>query len=161
MESNNNHRRHNNQVADSSKQEFQYDYGTYGWFGLQLKNLGNVMNAVGQQMKLRSERLKNVARFELEPSMHTGLTQQILALRIFDVIFGQKNNFYLDPCQESILEEISQREIAMDLCKTTSDVADILNIMLRDWSEIEKSNQSLPSTPAISEDMADKDVTRS
>ena len=73
----------------------------------------------------------------------------------------KKNNFYLDPCQESILEEISQREIAMDLCKTTSDVADILNIMLRDWSEIEKSNQSLPSTSATSEDMADKDVTRS
>ena len=33
-----------------------------------------------------------------------------------------------DPCQESIMEE---REIAMDLSATVSDVADILTIMLR------------------------------
>lgn len=49
----------------------------------------------------------------------------------------------------------------MDLSATTSDVGDILNIMLRDWAEIEKSNQSLPPQPAISEDMDDKDFTRS
>ena len=62
-----------------------------------------------------------------------------------------------DPCQESILEE---REIAMDLSATISDVADILTIMLRDWSKIEKSNQS-PQPSEISEDMTDKDVNRS
>lgn len=72
MESNDNQNENNNQVADSSEQEFQYDFGTYGWFGLQLKNLSNVMNGVGQQMKLRSETLKNAAGFELESSMHTG-----------------------------------------------------------------------------------------
>ena len=59
------------------------------------------------------------------------------------------------------MEENSQQEIAMDLSATTSDVGDILNIMLRDWAEIEKSNQSLPPQPAISEDMDDKDFTRS
>ena len=122
MESNDN----NNQVADSSGQEFQYEYGTYGWFGPQLKDLSNVMNAVGQQMRLQSETLKNA-----------------------------------DPCQELILGEVSQREIVMNLSATTSDVADILDIMLRDWSEIEKSNQSSLSPPEISEDMADNHVTKS
>ena len=72
MESNDNQNENNNQIAHSAEQELQYDYGTYGWFGLQLKNLGNVMNGVGQQMKLHSETLKNAAGFELESSMHTG-----------------------------------------------------------------------------------------
>ena len=49
----------------------------------------------------------------------------------------------------------------MDLSRTTSEVADNLDIMLRDWSEIEKSNQSSLSAPDISEDMVDKDVTKS
>ena len=160
MECNDNNKKHNNQVVDSSDQEFQYDYGTFEWFGLQLKNLSNVMKGVGQQMQLRSEVLKNSTRFESESSMHTGETKQKLAFRIFDVIFDKKN-LYPDSCQESILVEISQQEIAMDLFATTSDVADILIIMLRDWAEIEKSNQSLASPPAMSEDMDDKDVTRS
>ena len=72
MESNDNQNENNNQIAHSAEQELQYDYGTYGWFGLQLKTLGNVMNGVGQQMKLHSETLKNAAGFELESSMHTG-----------------------------------------------------------------------------------------
>ena len=71
MESNDNQNENYNQVADSSEQDFQYDFGTYGWFGLQLKNLGNVMNGVGQQMKLRSETLKNAASIELKSSMQT------------------------------------------------------------------------------------------
>ena len=66
----------------------------------------------------------------------------------------KKINLYLDPCQESILEELRQQEIAMDLSATILDVADCLKLILRNWSEIEKS-------PLISEDMAENNVTRS
>ena len=63
-----------------------------------------------------------------------------MAIRIFDVTFHrQKINLYLDPSQESILDEFCQLEIAMDLSATISDAADVLNLMLRDWSEIKKS----------------------
>ena len=51
----------------------------------------------------------------------------------------KKINLYSDPSQESILEELSHQEIAMDLYATISDVTDVINLMLRDWSEIEKS----------------------
>ena len=73
----------------------------------------------------------------------------------------KKINLYLDPCQESIWEELPQQEIAMDLSTTILDVADSLKLILRNWSEIEKSlsHQSLP--PLISDDMAENDVTRS
>ena len=66
-----------------------------------------------------------------------------------------------DPCQESILEELPQQEIAMDLSATILDVADSLKLILRNWSEIEKSlsPQSLPSL--ISDDIAENDVSRS
>ena len=63
-----------------------------------------------------------------------------MAIRIFDVIFHWKKiNLYSDPSQESILEEFSQQEIGMDLYATISDVTDVINLMLRDWPEIEKS----------------------
>ena len=55
------------------------------------------------------------------------------------LFIAKKINFYLDPSQESILDEFCQLEIAMDLSATISDAADVLNLMLRDWSEIKKS----------------------
>ena len=72
MASNDNNKEHNYQVADSSEQEFQHEYGSYRGIGLQFKNLSIVMNAVGQQMQRRSECLKNAAPHELESSIHTG-----------------------------------------------------------------------------------------
>ena len=51
----------------------------------------------------------------------------------------KKINLYSDPSQESILGEFSQQEIAMDLYATISDVTDVINFMLGDCSEIEKS----------------------
>ena len=78
---------HNKRSADSSEQVSQYQFGTNGYFGPQLKNLSNALKTFGQQLELSSESLKNATPSELEFSMHPGETkkiQQILVFRIFD-----------------------------------------------------------------------------
>ena len=48
-----------------------------------------------------------------------------------------KINLYPEPCQES---ELSQQEIAMDLSAAVSDTTDILEQILKNCSETEKSS---------------------
>ena len=151
---------HNKRSADSSERVSQYQFGTNGYFGPQLKNLSNALKTFGQQLELSSEILKNAAPSELEFSMQPGETKKSNKYWFLEFLI-KKINLYPDPCQESILEEIPQQEIAMDLSATILDVADSLKLILRNWSEIEKSlsQQSLPSL--ISDDIAENDVTRS
>ena len=139
MENNNNG--HNREFADSSEEEFHFNLGTH-W-----KDLSNSLKTIGHQLQLSSEILKNAPLpSELQFLMHTGETKKST---IIVTIFGNQNfwcyfsskkkNLYSDPSQESILEEFSQQEIGMDLYATISDVTDVINLMLRDWPEIEKS----------------------
>ena len=140
MENNNNG--HDREVADSSEEEFRYNFGAH------CKDLSNSLKTIGHQLQLSSEILKNTPPLsELQFSMHTGETKKST---IIVTIFGNKNfwsyfsskkklNLYSDPSQESILGEFSQQEIAMDLYATIADATDVINLMLGDWSEIEKS----------------------
>ena len=78
---------HNKRSADLSERVSQYQFGTNGYFGPQLKNLSNALKTFGQQLELSSESLKNAAPSELEFLMHPGETkkiQQVLVFRIFD-----------------------------------------------------------------------------
>ena len=67
---------HNKRSADSSERVSQYQFGTNGYFGPQLKNLSNALKTFGQQLELSSEILKNAAPSELEFSMHPGETKK-------------------------------------------------------------------------------------
>ena len=67
---------HNKRSADSSEKVSEYQFGTNGYFGPQLKNLSNALKIFGQQLELSSESLKNAAPSELEFSMHPGETKK-------------------------------------------------------------------------------------
>ena len=52
----------------------------YEYFGLQLKNIGFAMKTVAQRLENQAEAYKKATPFEMEPSLHTGETNQKIFL---------------------------------------------------------------------------------